>query len=313
MLDYLDEDVAYLLGLIVCRGKLIDAAPIRTLTIEFPFKSLTAPGIATTYDQPTQLALGSNKIRDRISELLGTTVSVMSTKSKVTMTAHFLQNTIVWRDLKELLNGAKDYTNSAVPAEVFKAPTSIKREFIRGVADGSAWLRPGTFFKERTMGKRRVFIAIDNRNWRLPIQLCSLLQEYLNVPVGEILWGHPNLRDPSCRFPHRPEGREHQIRIFCEAFEPIGFNLEYKNQLLQEFAQDDRANRSLGNVRPCNPLARRTHAPTTKAPHPQEHSQRLPSAIRGKHFESYWEICLALGCKQGHPPTAEELALEPED
>jgi len=313
MVDYLDEDVAYLLGLIVCRGKLIDAASIRTLTIEFPFKSLTAPGVATTYDQPTQLALGSNKIRDRISELLGTTVSVISTRSKVTMTAHFLQNTIVWRDLKELLNGAKDYTNSAVPAEVFKAPTSIKREFVRGVVDGSAWLRPGTFFRDKTMGKRRVFIAIDNRNWQLPIQLCSLLQEHLNVSVGEILWGHPNLRDPTCRFPNRLQGREHQIRIFCEAFEPIGFNLEYKNQLLQEFAQDDRANRSLGTVRPCNPLARRTHAPTTKAPHLQEHSQRLPSAIRGKHFESYWGICLALGCQQGHPPTPEELALEPEN
>lgn len=55
MLSYLDEDVAYLLGLIVCRGKLVDTAPIRSLIIEFPFKSLTVPGVSTTCDQPTQL------------------------------------------------------------------------------------------------------------------------------------------------------------------------------------------------------------------------------------------------------------------
>jgi hypothetical protein len=104
--------------------------------------------------------------------------------------------------------------------------------------------------------------------------------------------------------------QQHQIRVFYEAFELIGFNLEYNNQLLQEFAQDDKANRILGIVRPCNLLARKSHAPTTKTPHPQEHSQRLPNAIKGKHFESYWEICLALGCQQGHPPTPEELTPE---
>jgi hypothetical protein len=308
VIDYLDEDVAYLLGLIVSRGKLIDAAPLRSLVIEFPFKSLTVAGVTTVYDQSTQLVLGSNKIRDRISELLGTTVSVVSTKSKVMMNAHFLQNSIVWRNLKGLIGGAKDYTSSTVPTEIFQAPASLKREFIRGVADASAWLRPGTFFRDKSMGKRRVFLAVDNRNWQLPVQLCSLLQQHLGIPVGEILWGHPNLRDPGCRFPNRPEGREHQIRVFCEAFEQVGFNLDYKNQLLKEFAQDDRENRSLGLVQPCNPLAIRSHAPTAKASHPQEHHNRLPSAVRGKHFESYWEICLALGCQQGHFPTDEEPA-----
>lgn len=306
MIDYLDEDVAYLLGLIVSRGKLINAAPLRSLVIEFPFKSLTVTGVATIYDQSTQLALGSNKIRDRISELLGTAVSVVSTKSKVMMTAHFLQNSIVWRNIKGLIGGAKDYTSSTVPTEIFQAPTSVKREFVRGIADGSAWLRPGTFFRDKSMGKRRVFIAVDNRNWQLAVQLCSLLQQHLGVPVGEILWGHPNLRDPNCRFPDRPEGREHQIRVFCEAFEQIGFNLEHKNQLLKEFAQDDKENRPLGPVRPCNPLAIRSHAPTLKALHPQEHHKRLPNVLRGKHFESYWEICLALGCQQGHPATNNE-------
>lgn len=52
----------------------------------------------------------------------------------------------------------------------------------------------------------------------------------------------------------------------------------------------------------------RLHAPTAKAPHPQEQHKRLPNVLRGKHFESYWEICLALGCRQGHPASNEEVA-----
>jgi len=51
--NFLDEDVAYLLGLIVMRGQLYDRGPERGIIIEFPFKSLQVEG----YDQELHLQL----------------------------------------------------------------------------------------------------------------------------------------------------------------------------------------------------------------------------------------------------------------
>lgn len=60
--NYLDEDVASLLGLIVMRGQLHDRGSERGITVEFPFKSLAVEG----YNQELYLQLSANRIRDRI-------------------------------------------------------------------------------------------------------------------------------------------------------------------------------------------------------------------------------------------------------
>lgn len=305
MLDYLDEDVGYLLGLITVRGRLLDTPPVRNLVIEFPFKNLIVGGVSVTYNRSVQLQLGSNEIRDRMTELLGTTVEVQRASKSVIITARFLQDSIVWRDLRMLCGNSTAYTSSFVPTEIFESTTSIKKEFMRGVADASGGIARGTYIRDKDKGKRRVFIAVDNRNWHLPVQLCALLQDHLGIPVGEILWGHPNMRDPSCHHPKKPEGREHQIRIFSEAFEPIGFNLPYKDEILSEFIEDDRSSRVLGTVRYCDPCAKKVRRGTEKAPHPQEQANRLPSELKGKHYDSYWQICLDMGCRQCHSSSVE--------
>ena len=48
----------------------------------------------------------------------------------------------------------------------------------------------------------------------MPVQLCTVLEEHLAVPVQLITWGHPNMgRD----------FREHQLNIFAVPFGEIGF------------------------------------------------------------------------------------------
>jgi len=42
MIDYIDIDVAYVLGLIVARGKIVDTGTLKQIIIEFPYKNLEA-------------------------------------------------------------------------------------------------------------------------------------------------------------------------------------------------------------------------------------------------------------------------------
>jgi hypothetical protein len=169
------------------------------------------------------------------------------------------------------------------------APRSIQVEFLRGIADVGGFIRDSNRFMD---GRRRVYLEVNNRNWILPIQICALLQLKLDVSVQMIQWGHPNTREPGGG---NNWSREHQIKIFAEAFEPIGFTVEYKNTTLQKFARQDRKMRAQLHKCNPNPEIRRINK---KKRHPGEKSSDLPSRLRSQHFDSYWQICVAMGCKQ---------------
>lgn len=147
---------------------------------------------------------------------------------------------------------------------------------------------------------------MNHDNWILPIQICRLLQTKLEVPVQHILWGHPNLRDSGNR--GKSWAKEHRIRIFAEAFLPVGFHFDFKQQILQAMAGINAAQHHSA-AHPCNPLAR--HRIKKKARHKDEKSKDLPAALRGKHFNAYFQICKALGCEQGTPSDQLILISEP--
>lgn len=303
MINYLDSDVAYLLGLVIMRGQLVDEPPLRRLIITLPFRNLIVSGVKTQFDQKTQLRLGAAEISDRLSEVLGAHMSVIPGTNRITLTALFPTNAIAWRNLALLLQGKKSYKEFQIPTTIMTSSSDIQKEFLRGVADGSGWVEPGTYYRSESRGKRRVFIAVDNSNWVLPVQLCCLLQQNLKVPVGEILWGHPNLRDPKCKYPKRAAFREHQIRVFCESFEKIGFYLDYKEAILSEFAEEDYKTRDMPPRISYHYLGKK-HKQRPKTKHPQERSRKLPAKIQGKHYDYFWQICQDMGCRQSSLPTS---------
>lgn len=290
--NFLDLDTAYLLGLIVIRGRLIETGGDHRIVICFPSKNLLARGVKLKFDQKKHLRLGANQIRDRLSELLGTEIQVKESGRDVQFMARFLGSNMVWRNLKYLLGGAKSYMEFTVPHAVMDAGQEIRTEFMRGVADAGGFIRDSNNY----MGlKRRVYIEVNNRNWVVPIELCRLLQQGLGVPVQLIQWGHPNTRTPGVS-DVRSWGKEHQVKVFAEHFAKVGFYIDYKQQILEEFIEADK--KLKGNLPPLcnpNPEVRRL---SKKPKHPHESSKCLPSSIRGQHFDSYWQICLALGCQQ---------------
>ena len=213
--NYLDLDVAYLLGLITIRGELYESQGDKRIIIQFPFKSLVAEGINIHVDQKDQLDMAVNRIRDRLQDLVESHIDVERGGNEIVFSMRFLRNSLVWRNIRYLFGTKKSFREFEIPRSILEAPDeAIKIEFMRGVADAGGFVRPSNRYMD---GRNRVYIEVNNRNWKLAPQLCRLMQVDLDVPVQLIQWGHPNVREPNKKT-GTAWAKEHQVKIFVEAF-----------------------------------------------------------------------------------------------
>jgi len=98
--------------------------------------------------------------------------------------------------------------------------------------------------------------------------------------------------------------KETRIRIFAEAFEPIGFKFEYKKRIFEEMVEFNRQ-QGYPAAKACNPKTKKLRG--RKPWHKDEASDRLPEKLCGRHFNSYYKVCQGLGCKQGKKGPQREL------
>lgn len=79
--DYIDPDVAYLLGMIVARGILLERPRAFEIVIEFPYQNLNievsdVDGESLSFEVPQNIELGLSRIRERLLDLLGCDISI---------------------------------------------------------------------------------------------------------------------------------------------------------------------------------------------------------------------------------------------
>lgn len=284
-MDYIDADVAYLLGLITARGRISDSGGIKQILIEFPYRSLQTDGISGTFDTNASIRLGMQKIQERVLELTGADVSINSGDNSVTLLLRFLRNTMVWRNILMHTQQRTGYESFRVPEIFFSkvVPNDWKREYIRGFADVAGNIRRSNRYRDDS---NRVRLDVLNypTNWDMPVQLCTVLEEHLTIPVQLITWGHPNMGR---------NFREHQINIFAVPFENIGFSLPHKQAILEEFIENDKEQYPNKTYNPC---VGRRKIRQQKSKDDSENDERLDDRLRGKHFNAYWQICKKLGC-----------------
>ncbi len=292
VIDYLDPDVSYFLGLLTARGEISEVGSVRRITIQFPFKNLQVVGIKKSFIQKNELELGLQPSIRRISELTEAAMRQDATEHSVVLTIESLKNTMFWRDIRLLMGGGQSHLEFQIPKEIYEADDVIKKEFLRGYADVAGSARTSNVDQA---GKHRVYLDVLNPNWHLPVQLCHLMQDHLQIPLQTITYGHPNLRDPKGKEYKAGRkdawAREHQLKIYCEAFEKVGFYMKHKQEILVELAGYNR--KKFGRAHFCNPPKRLGES---KFKHPGEKSDKLPKEIRGRHYMSYWQICGDLGC-----------------
>lgn len=284
-IDYIDADVAYLLGLITARGRISESGGVRQILIEFPYRSLAVDGVSGTYDTNTSIRLGLQQIQERVSELTGADVSITSEDNSETLVLRFLRNTMVWRNILMHTRQYTGYEYFQVPEIFFSAavPKDWKREYIRGFADVAGNIRRSNRYSDSS---NRVRLDVLNypTNWDMPIQLCTLLEEHLTIPVQLITWGHPNMGRGF---------REHQINIFAVPFGNIGFSLPHKQDILKEFVEHDKERFPNKAYKPC---VGRKKIRKRKSRDDRESDEKLDGRLKGKHFNAYWQICKKLGC-----------------
>ena len=297
MSTFLDPDMAYLLGLIVGRGTLREVSGMRQLVIEYPFRSLVATGIKKSFDTKDKISLSLDETINRLGELTEATPKKVVSNNSVSIILESTKNSLLWRNISKLLSGKTSFREMEVPEIIYDAEEEIKKEFLRGIADVTGSI--GTGGRDQA-GRHRVYISILNENWKLPIQICKLLQDKpLEIPVNTIDWGHPNIRNGQAK--EYNEGREqvwareHQLKVYAEYFEPVGFRIMHKDEILKELAQYNRMHFSGRKSKLCTPLKKRQKQ---RCLHPEEKSEKLPVVLRGKHCDTYWQVCLQLGCKQ---------------
>ena len=285
VVDYIDADVAYLLGLITGRGRISESGGIRQITIDFPYQALHVEGTSGSYDADTSIRLGLQQIQERLLELTGADITITSKDNSITLVLRFFRNTMVWRNILMHTQERTGYEHFLVPQIFFSpdVPMDWKREYIKGFADVAGNIRHANRYVN---GAHRVRLDILNyqTNWEMPVQLCTVLEEHLAVPVQLITWGHPNMgRD----------FREHQLNIFAVPFGEIGFSLPHKQTILEEFIEHDQEHYPTLDYSPC---VGRKKLRTKKPRDQRESDDRLDDRLKGKHFNAYWQICKKLGC-----------------
>jgi len=224
---FLDPDMAYLLGLIVGRGTIREISGKRQLIIEYPFRNLVAKGISKSFDAKDKILLSLDETINRLGELMEITPRKVSSENAVSIVVESNKYGILWRNIDRLLLNKTSFREMEVPETIFTSSEDIKKEFLRGVADVTGSI--GTGGRDQA-GRHRVYISVLNDNWKLPIQICRLLQEgSLNIPVNTIDWGHPNIRNGNLRDYDRGAtqvwAREHQLKVYAEYFEKVGFRI----------------------------------------------------------------------------------------
>lgn len=293
-LDYIDPDVAYFVGLVTARGEIAEARRVKRISVEFPFRNLKVEGINKKITQKDQILLSLDKAIDRVSELADVNMRKSETENSVFLIIETLKNIIFFRNTKMLMKGKTSYREFEVPDQIFQSDELIKKEFIRGYADVAGSAR---WANRNKWGKCRVYLDVLNspHNWNLATQICHLLQDHLRIPVDVIQWGHPNTRDPNLKEYENGRkdawAREHQIKVFADDFVKIGFYMSHKQEILEELASYNKK-KPFNKAKFCTPL----RAKGSKPKHPSEKSRKLPPQIRGKHYDSYWQICCDIGC-----------------
>ncbi len=279
-IDYIDADVAYLLGLIVAKGAFSTRSDETRILIEFPFRAARMDG----FDQfSAYVEAISRQVLPRIRALLGNCVELMPAARRVSLVIALPRTHLVVRNLLLLLSVDGEGTASQVP-KVVTENRELAIEFMRGYADAAATVRRSN---RDQRGINRVYVDVSYHKWSLACELCWLLQDVLAVPVHSILWSHPVLRGG-------PSHREHQLRVYSHAFVKVGFYLGFKQKLLDAAVKE---NEQMGApiAEFCDGQAKRRIRKRRR-----HKDAALPAKLVGKPVGHYTDVCALLGCPRAN-------------
>lgn len=295
----MNTEMAYLLGMVCGNGEIIRQTNETTFSIEIPHKKMITE---TNQDVQVYVQASIANIRNILEPLVGTSMSYVQNKRVTYIRFTKGNEDYVTREILQFIGDATGHENIRVSDEVFNFTTDQKLIFLKGFADVTGYIRRSNYFIDKY--KHRVYLEIP-QNWQLVVDICNVLKS-VDIPVQNIDWGHPNMRDPQRKkYDQGKPGfwkKEHQIKIYANEFERIGFAVIHKTEALASLSQElvegfTHAGKKAEDVTgrfywDCGKSLR------LKADHPGEGDDFLPFEIRGKHYNGWKEIANDLGYYQ---------------
>jgi hypothetical protein len=320
--------LAYLAGLIVGRGRLFESG---RAVIEFSHTNKTINGIAhcpkcnsvatqkkkfyscknpkcgntgfepiqNTYDQVAETNASINdEIIPFLKETLNFRESVLGNPSITLLILDFDISDLGWKNLTELLGNQFHFHSGHIPRQVFSYEKPLQIEFINGMLDTSGFCNLGGWLPRKGLTseiRQRVYFQFV-RNWNLAMEIDNFLRSEFEIPIQTIDWGHPNIRDGNLTDAQSGKSsayaREHQLKIYPEYLKDFKFRISSKQKMFDELLQHN-VEGGFTNREDWFPPKKIT---TFKPHHPDEQNPRMVLPVR-QHFDAFWQINLALGCK----------------
>lgn len=295
----MNNEMAYLLGMITGNGEIQRGTRDTTIVIEIPHKKLE-----TEFQRDVGIYVKASitDIRQVLEPLLGASLSFSQSANVSYISFSKPNEDYLIREIMSYIGRATSHDNIRISHEVFSFTEDERKQFIKGFADVTGYIRRSNYFFEKKM--HRVYFEIP-QNWGLVIDFCNLLKS-VDIPVQNIDWGHPNMRDSNLK--KYNEGnpdfwkKEHQVKVWANEYDPIGFAVIHKNEALESFSEEqilfiERQDRNAADVthRYYWELSEKRKK---KQMHPSENDEFIPEEIRGKHYDSWKEIAHDLGYRE---------------
>lgn len=259
------------------------------------------PSIRKTYNQP-QAAVESLKkeIIPFLQSKINAHFEITGNKSMTILILDFKNKNDLFNEICNYFSNETSFDRFHIPSSIHSASREAKTEFINGLLDTAGFASPGGWLNrdgQNGHGRMRVYFQIV-RNWYLPVEIDNFLRSEFDLPIHTIDWGHPNIRDGNLTdfYNTRPTswGREHQIKFFPEYYQMFKFRISSKQKLFEELTQHN-IKTVFDTKDDWFPPSKITKG-KLKAFHPGEDDLRIPDPAR-KHFDAFWQINLAFGCK----------------
>lgn len=287
----MNNEMAYLLGMILGNGEIQRGNVSTTVTIDIPYKNLYTDDLK---DVAIYVKASIVDIRSIVEPLIGHNVAVTETKHSTKLSFSKPNDEYVTREILRLVGAGRHHSTMRMHPDLFLMTTDQKKALMRGIADVTAYIRKSNSAYGQK-GAHRVYIEVPG-NWHMVADIANMLKE-INIPVQTIDFGHPNFRDGELN--KYNEGKpnfwkkEHQIKIYANEFLAVGFNIKHKQESLAKYSEELLEYLDPGKTHKFywEKRIKRSDRPT----HPGENDLSLPEEIRGQHFDSWTGLARALG------------------
>lgn len=294
----MNEQMAYLLGMIVGNGEIKRGNYETTVIIEIPHKKLKTEFQS---DVGIYIKASITDIRSIIEPLIGAGIKFRQSHNVSYLSFVKPNEEYTMREILKFVGNAVNHTNMRISQDIYFFTKDEREAFVRGFADVTGYIRRSNAYYKKT--EHRVYFEIP-QNWELVAEFCNVLKS-LDIPVQNIDWGHPNIRDG--RLTKYNQGnhdfwkKEHQVKVWALEYDKVGFGIIHKQEALDYFSKEHRD--SFACYDDKEKRIRRLHRyywelngrMIKKQYHPGENDASLPSEIKGKHFDSWREIADVFG------------------